>query len=103
MLSALLQKLLFVNQFNFANGKIDVLGNRYIMLDASALLFLQEMDKTQMYQACKDSTEKSVKELVHHADVYKGLKDDSLKNIASLSKKLGINESLVINSLQNLF
>jgi len=103
MLSSLLQRLLFVNQFNIIDGKVEVLGTRYIMLDASDLLVLQEIDKTKCYKAAKDGTKSNLKELVEHANVYEGMKDQSLKNIAELSKKIGKTDEGVIKTLQSLF
>jgi len=102
-LSSLLQKLLFVNQFNILDGKIEVLGNRYIMLDASDLLILQDIDKTKTYSTAKNMSKNNLKNLVEHASVYKGIKDQSMKNIAELSKKIGKTDDGVIKTLQSLF
>lgn len=103
MLSPLLQKLLFVNQFGINNGKIEILGGRYIMLNASDLWRLQEIDETKMYALMKDFSKGNIQSLIEHAKVYKGMKDESLKNIADLSKKVGKGDSGVINTLQSLF
>lgn len=103
MLSSLLQRLLFINQYNVIDGKIDVLGNRYIMLDAADFLVLQDIDSTKIYRSVKDSSKNSMKELVEHANVYKGIKDQSLKNIADLSQKIGKTDEGVIKTLQSLF
>jgi len=102
-LSSLLQRLLFVNQFNVIDGKIEVLGNRYIMLDASDILVLQDIDKTKTYSTAKDMSKNNLKNLVEHASVYKGMKDQSMKNIAELSKKIGKTDDGVIKTLQSLF
>ena len=103
MLSSLLQRLLFVNQFNIIDGKIEILGNRYIMLDASDFLVLQEIDKTKMYKVAKDLSKNNLSDMVEHAQVYKGMKDQSLQNIAELSKKIGKTDEGVIKTLQSLF
>jgi len=103
VLSSLLQKLLFVNQFSIKDGKIEILGKRYIMLDADDLVVLQDIDKTKMYKAVKDSTKSSMQSLVDHVQVYKGIKYQSLKNIAELSKKIGKTDEGVIKTLQSLF
>lgn len=103
MLSALLQRLLFVNQFNIIDGKIEILGNRYIMLDASDFLVLQEIDTTKMYRIAKDLSKNNLSNMVEHAQVYKGMKDQSLRNIAELSKKIGKSDDGVIKTLQSLF
>jgi len=102
-LSSLLQRLLFVNQFSIIKGKIDILGNRYIMLDASDLLVLQEIDKTKTYNSVKKNSKENLKKIVNHAQVYKGIKGQSLKNIANLSKKIGKSDEGVIKTLQSLF
>jgi predicted hydrocarbon binding protein len=103
MLSALLQKLLFINQFNIKEGKVEILGSRYIMLNASDLWRLQETDETKTYAVLKDVSKGNLKEMIEHAKVYKGLKDESLKNIADLSKRIGKSDEGVISTLQNLF
>jgi predicted hydrocarbon binding protein len=102
-LSSLLQRLLFVNQFKMIDGKIEILGNRYIMLDASDLLVLQDIDKSKMYKRVKDMAENNLKDLVEHANVYNGMKDQSLKNIAEISKMIGKSEEGLIKTLQSLF
>jgi predicted hydrocarbon binding protein len=103
MLTSLIQKLLFINQFNMINGKIEILGGRYIMLDASDLLMLQETDETKMYAVMKDSSKRNLKSMIEHAKVYKSLKDESMKNIAQLSKRIGKDEEGIIKTLQGLF
>lgn len=103
MLSSLLQRLLFVNQFNMVDGKIEILGNRYIMLDASDFLVLQDIDKTKMYKVAKDLSKNDLSNMVEHAQVYHGMKDQSLRNIAELSKKIGKTDEGVIKTLQSLF
>ncbi len=103
MLSPLLQKLLFINQFNVNEGKIEILGNSMIMLNASDLLVLQEMDETKMYASMKGNSKKDLKELIEHAKVYKGIKSESIKNIVSLSEKVGKNSEGIIKTLQELF
>jgi predicted hydrocarbon binding protein len=102
-LSAMLQKLLFVNQFSIAKGKIEILGNKYVMLDASNLVVLQEIDKSKMYASMKKTAKSGIKSLVEHAEVYKGLKDQSLKNIAELSKKIGETDEGTIKTLEAVF
>lgn len=102
-LSAFIQKLLFVKQFSLDNGKIEILGGRYIMLDASDFLVLQEIDKGKVYEGAKENAKNSLKDIVQYANVYKGLKDQSVKNIADLSKKIGKNDDGVIKTLQQIF
>jgi predicted hydrocarbon binding protein len=102
MLSGLLQKLLFINQFNMVNGKIDILGDRYIMFNSSSILFLQELDSTKMYHVMKDASKGNTKSMIEHAKVYTGIKDESLKHIAGLSGKMGSEEGM-IKALQSLF
>src|SRR5574344_2055747 len=89
MLSPLLQLLMFINQFGMNDGKIEVLGNRYVMLYASDLLYLQEIDESKMYTFMKGNSKKDLKELINHAKVYKRIKNESVKNIVTLSKKIG--------------
>lgn len=102
MLSPLLKKLLFVRQFNINDGKIDILGNRHIMMSDNALLELQNIDETKFYDLMKGATLKQIEDFVEHAKVYKHLKDTALGDIANLSRKLGTTEGIV-NTLKDIF
>ena len=102
MLSELLKKLLFVRQFSMADGKIEILGNRHIMLSDSALLELQEIDETKFYELMKSSALKQMQDFVEHAKVYKHLKETVLVDIDNLSRKLGSAEGIV-KTLQDIF
>jgi len=102
-LSGFLQRLLFVNQFSINEGKVEILGTNYILLDASYILALQDIDKTKMYQTAKYASIENVKNLVEHAEVYKNIKDQSLKNIAELSRKIGKTDEGTIKTLQMIF
>ena len=103
MLSAFLQKLLFVKQFSIDKGKIQILGEKQIMLDASALLVLQEIDETKIYTLGKDASMKNLREIVQHAKVYKKVKDVFLAEIAELGKKVGESDAGVITMLEQIF
>jgi len=103
MLSPLLKKLLFVRQFSIENGKIEILGNRHIMLGQDALLELQEVDDARLYNLIKDSTLNQLSKFVEHARVYKQLKDVILIDISSLSKKIGAGDQGIIKNLQDIF
>lgn len=103
MLSPLLQKLMFVSQFGINEGKVEILGNRYILLDASQFLVLQGIDKTKAYNLMKDISGKQIKNLVEHAQVYKGVKDQAIKNIIEIGKKVGKTDEGMIKTLQEIF
>jgi predicted hydrocarbon binding protein len=103
MLSPFLQKLLFVNQFGINEGVINILGDRYIMLNAHSVLTLQEIDKTKIYNAAKKSSKSDISGIVEHAEVYKNLKSQELQNIAQLSKKIGKNDDGIIKTLEMIF
>lgn len=102
MLSPLLKKLLFVRQFSMADGKIDILGDRHIMLSDNAILDLQEIDETKFYETMKSSTLTQLQDFIEHAKVYEHLKNTLIVDIANLSKKLGSGEGIV-NTLQQIF
>lgn len=102
-LSPLIQKLLFIKKFSINKGKIEILENRYSMIDAGSLLALQDIDQSKMYQSAKNSSKENINALVNHAKVYKNIKGQELKNIAELSKKIGESEKGTINTLQNIF
>ena len=103
MLSPLLQKLLFVRQFSIDNGKIDIFGSRYIMLNASALVELQNIDETKIYMAGRESSFAGMKNLVEHVKVYNKIKDLFLRNIAELGRKIGATDEGMIKTLQDIF
>jgi len=94
---------MFVRQFSIDQGKIEIFGGRYIMLDASDFLVLQEIDTSKVYEGAKKNAEAGLKGMVEHAQVYKGLKGQSMKNIAELAKKIGKNDEGVIKTLQMIF
>jgi len=102
MLSPLLKKLLFVRQFSIDEGKINVLGTDHIMLSSDALLKLQEIDSTKLYDLVKDSTFKQISDFVDHAQVYQQLKEVITLDITSLSKKLGPSEGIV-KTIEEIF
>src|SRR3989344_5048540 len=103
MLSQLLQKLLFVRQFSIDNGKIEILGGKYIMLNASALLELQNIDETKIYMVARESSLIGMKNLVEHAKVYNKIKDLFLKSISELGRKIGTTDEGMIKTLQNFY
>jgi len=103
MLSSLIQKLLFVNQFNLINGKIKILGKDYILIDPYTFLLLQDIDKSTTYKVAKKGSEEGIKEIVNHAEIYKNIKNQSLKEIALLSQKVGKTDEGTIQTLQKLF
>lgn len=103
MLSQLLQKLLFVRQFSIDDGKIELLGGKYIMLNASALLELQSIDETKIYMLARESSLAGMKNLVEHAKVYNKIKDLFLRNISELGKRIGATDEGMIKTLQDVF
>jgi len=102
-LSSLIQKLLFVNQFNAINGKIKILGKDYVLIDPFTFLLLQNIDKSTIYKIAKTGSKKTIKELVNHAEIYNNIKSQSLKEIALLSQKVGKTDDGTIKTLQKLF
>ena len=102
-LSSFLQKLLFINEFGIKDGEIKLLEDRYIMLNASNIMALQEIDKNGLYEACKKTSKKDISKLVKHANVYKNIKTQELKNIAELSKKIGKTDEGIIKTLEMIF
>src|SRR3989344_2877071 len=103
MLSPILKKLLFVRQFDIDAGKITLLGDREIMLNASAVLELQEIDETKLYDLAKKSSFKNLIDFVEHAKVYDKVKDNFIVNIAKLGKKIGETDAGTIKTLQEIF
>ncbi len=103
VLSPMLKKLLFVRQFAIEDGKISLLGGREVMLDASALLELQEIDETKLYDIAKKSSFRNLVEFVSHARVYYRVKDAFMQNIYKLGGKIGQNDAGIIKTLQDIF
>ena len=89
MLSPFLQRLLFVNQFEIDKGRIKILGDSQIMLNASAILGLQEIDESKLYEIAKKSSLNNLVRFVEHAKVYGKMKDVFMKQLAELGQKIG--------------
>jgi predicted hydrocarbon binding protein len=102
-LSNFLQKLLFVNEFRVKDGEIVLLKDKYIMLNAANLISLQEIDPEKLYGASKKSSKKDMDKMVKYANVYKKIKNQELKNIASLTKKIGKTDDGVTKTLETIF
>lgn len=102
-LSPLLKKLLFVRQFGIDEGKINLLGEREIMLNASAVLELQDIDESKLYDIAKKSSFKNLIDFVEHAKVYEKMRNVFLSDIAELGKKIGETDEGVISTLQDVF
>jgi len=103
VLSPILKKLLFVRQFDIDNGKIKLLGDSEIMLNALAILELQEIDESKLYDIAKRSSFKKMSSFVEHAKVYKKMKDVFMTDAARLGTKIGETDTGVIKTLQELF
>ncbi len=101
--SPILKKLLFVRQFDIDQGKINLLGDREIMLHASAILALQEIDETKLYQAAKESSIKNMSGAVEHAKAYGHVREVFVAEIAELGKKIGQTDQGTIKTLQDIF
>lgn len=102
-LSGILKKLLFVRQFDIDEGKINLLGNREIMLHASAILELQEIDESKLYDLAKKSGFKNIAGVVEHAKVYSKMRSVFVDEIAQLGKKIGETDEGTIKTLQEIF
>jgi|SRR3989344_2988554 len=102
-LSEILKRLLFVRQFDIDKGKIVLLGQRQIMLDASVILELQEIDESKMYDIGKKSGFSNIKGFVQHAKVYDKVKDIFIKEVVNLGKKIGETDEGTIKTLQSIF
>ena len=102
-LSPMLKKLLFVRQFDIDKGKINLLGSAEVMLNASAILGLQEIDETKVYKAAKESSLKDISGAVEHAKVYGKMREVLIEEIAELGKKIGQTDAGTIKTLQDIF
>lgn len=102
-ISPFLQKLLFVNQFSIDKGEIKLLGEPQVMLSAESMFVLQNIDKTKTYGEAKKSSRANLSDFIEHAEVYHGLKNQELKTIAELSKKIGKTDQGTIKTLQIIF
>ncbi len=102
-LSPLLKKLLFVRQFSIDGGKINLLGEREVMLDASAILELQSIDESKLYDIGKKASFKNLVEVIEHARVYSSMKDLFIAEIANLGKKIGQTDKGTLMTLKDFF
>jgi predicted hydrocarbon binding protein len=103
MLSPFLQKLLFVNQFGIDKGEINMLGDKLIMLHASAILELQDIDESKLYDIAKKSSLKNLVAFVEHAKVYGKIKNVVIKELIELGQKIGQTDAGTIKTLEDLF
>ena len=103
VMSPLIKKLMFVRQFDIDEGKIEMLGDREIMISASVLLELQEQDQSKLYEAAKTSSFKNIKGVIEHSKVYGGVKEVMSREFAQLGKKIGNSEEGTIRVLQEVF
>lgn len=103
MISPFLQKLMFVRQFGIDKGKIDLLGNRYVLFDALALFEIQKIDETKLYEAIKNSSFKNISEAVKSAKVYQNVKDVFMESIAKLGDKIGKSDEGTLMTLKEIF
>lgn len=103
MLSGFLKKLMFVKQFSIDKGRIELLGDHEIMLHASALLALQEIDRNELYGVAKKVGYEQIKGTVKHANVYREMKNVLLSEISSLAEKIGQGDEGTIKTLQEFF
>ena len=103
MISPFLQKLMFVRQFGINNGEISLLGERHVLFDAFALLEIQKIDKTKLYEALRKTSFKNISEAVEHAKVYENVRNVFVRDIARLGKKMGKTDAGMMKTLQELF
>ena len=73
------------------------------MLHASALLELQEIDESKLYDIAKKSGKANISGAVEHAKVYGKMKDVFIEEIKQLGKKIGETDEGTIKTLQELF
>jgi predicted hydrocarbon binding protein len=61
MLSEFIKRLLFARQFFIINGKIEILGDREIMMPPDFILELQDMDEAKVFAMIKKHTMEHLK------------------------------------------
>ena len=103
VLSPILKKLMFVRQFDIDKGKVTLLGQRQIMLDASVLLELQDIDESKLYDVAKKAGFSNIKGIVQHAKVYGRVKEIFSAEITDLGKKIGETDEGTIKTLEEIF
>ena len=103
MLSQFLQRLMFVKQFEINNGRINILGEDYVMVNSASLAALQEIDQEEVYNAGKKASKNDLDKFAKHANVYKNIKSQELANIASLARKIGQTDEGTIKTLETVF
>ena len=94
---------MFVRQFNIDKGRIDLLGEEYILFDALALFEIQKIDQTKLYEVMKNSSFRNISESVKYAKVYSNVKDVFFDNIAKLGDKIGKTDEGILMTLKHLF
>jgi len=96
MMSAFLKKLLFVRQFDLAEGKIEMLGKREIMLPSNFIFAIQDGNKNT-YELIKMLTFENIKEW---GDKIGSSEEGLIKNIKDIYETFGLGP-LEITDLRN--
>jgi predicted hydrocarbon binding protein len=94
---------MFIKQFGIDKGKIELLGQNYVLFDALALFEIQKIDETKLYEVMKNTSFKNISDAVKFAKVYKNVKDTFITNIAKLGAKIGKSDEGVLMTLKDLF
>ena len=82
MLSSFLKKLLFARQFFMADGKIEILGKKQVMLPSDVIAAVEGID---------------------HELVYNNVKNTVKKDIEDYAKKLGSSEEGILKNIGDIF
>ena len=82
MLSSFLKKLLFARQFEMADGKIEILGKKQVMVPSDVIYDLQ---------------------LINPKLTYNNIKRDIRKDIEDYARKLGSGEEGMLKNIDYLF
>lgn len=82
MLSPFLKKLLFARQLHIADGQLEILGQKQVMLPASALAELQSLNPDTYYQVIKKNVQQSM---------------------ALYAQKIGVTNEGILNILEQIF
>ena len=101
MISDFVKRLIFARQFSLIDGKIEILGQKHIMLSNDAVLELQNIDQSKIYSIIKTSTLKNLE--LMHGKAYKALKEVSFADISEFGKKLGSSLGGVLKNIEEIY
>ena len=94
MLSSFLKKLLFARQFFMADGRIEILGKKQIMLPSDVISVLENINHETAYNYVKNAIKKDIED---YAKKLGSREEGVLKNIGDIFGTFGLGRLEIVN------